>query len=63
MGDFNSVTDAADRKSGLLDATSGQLAQICELKELIEPEGVWVFTYQHPTVDMRKSWIKSIHPK
>ena len=61
LGDFNSVTATADRKSGVLDITSGQLAQLCDQYDLIELPGVHVFTYQHPTVDMRKSRIERIY--
>ncbi len=41
LGDFNSVTDTVDRKSGILDVTSRQLdlAQMCELHDLVEPLG------------------------
>ncbi len=61
LGDFNSVTDIVDRKSGVLDATSGQLAQMCKLHDLVEPLGAQVFTYQHPTINARKSCIDRIY--
>ena len=61
LGGFNSIIDSQDRKSGALDQTSEQLAKLLVAGGMIEPSGVRVFTYQHPSVENRKSRIDCIY--
>ncbi len=57
LGDFNSVVETADRKSGQLDSTSKELASLLALWHLAEVSGSHqqAFSYHHPSIPERKS--------
>ena len=63
MGDFNSVVDAGDRASHTLDHTSAQLCSLLQCFNFVEPRGshLFSFSYQHPSVLNRKSYLDRIY--
>ena len=62
LGDFNSVTDPADKLSGKLDGTSKELARLLRDCDLCEPYGSQntTFTYHHLSDPLWKSRIDHI---
>ena len=63
LGDFNSITDNADRLSGNLDATSISLDLLLKELDLHEIPGLYqkTFTYQHPSISSHKSQLDRIY--
>ena len=63
LGDFNSVTDASDHHSGRCNSTTNLLSLLLTKKGLVEPKGghLFSYTYQHPSLSMRKSRIDRIY--
>ncbi len=62
LGDFNSITDSADRLSSKLDGTSNELIRIQRDCGLCKPNGsqTSTFTYHHPSNPAWKSRINHI---